>query len=85
VLAAPGSHWEEVGTIDTAQEMDLWKNVQVQLGLRASAPRISGFYLHGVASSQWVVGASDAVDEGTPFWLAIDPFGDGTRYLVTVD
>jgi hypothetical protein len=54
-------------------------------GSALSAPRISGFYLHGVAGSQWVVGASDPNDNGNPFWLAIDPFGDGARYLVTVE
>ncbi|MDM3975978.1 hypothetical protein QRB36_17565 [Mycobacterium marseillense] len=78
----PGSHWEEVGTIDTVQERDLWKNVQVHLGLRASAPHLTGFYLHGMANSPWVVDSRDRKDQG-PFWLAIDPFGDGTRYLVT--
>jgi hypothetical protein len=80
----PGPHWEEVGTIDTIREKDLWRNVQVHLGQRASAPRLSGFYLHGVASSPWIVGARDE-DVHEPFWLAIDPFGDGTRYLVTIE
>jgi hypothetical protein len=72
----PGAHWEEVGTIDTIQEKDLWRNVQVHLGLQTSAPRLTGFYLHGMASSRWVVGARDQ-DVHEPFWLAIDPFGDG--------
>jgi hypothetical protein len=80
----PGMHWHEVGTINTTHETDLWKNVQVHLGLRASAPRLTGFYLAGRKDDPWVVQArGEEVD--SPFWLAIDPFGDGTRYLVTIE
>lgn len=43
----PGSHWQEVGTINTTFEEVLWKNVQVHLGLRRSAPRLNDFYLDG--------------------------------------
>jgi hypothetical protein len=80
----PGAQWQEVGTINTTYEKDLWNNVQIHLGLRRSAPRLSGFYLDGAASSPWVANARkhDVVD---PFWLAIDPYGDGSRYLVTVE
>jgi hypothetical protein len=73
-----------VGTIDTIQGTDLWRNVQVHLGLRASAPRLTGFYLHGRARSRWVVGAR-GLDDHERFWLSIDPFGDGKRYFVTVE
>jgi hypothetical protein len=39
----PGEQWERVGTIDTMQESDLNKHLQVLLNLRSTAPRISGF------------------------------------------
>lgn len=50
----PGPHWQLVGTIEPSQERDLYKHVQVSLGVRASAPPISGFYIHGDPESQWV-------------------------------
>jgi hypothetical protein len=81
--AGPGDHWQHVGTIDTVRERDLWKNVQVFLGLRRSAARNAGFYLQGIATHPWVIGSQEEDAAGQPFWLAIDPFGDGSRYLVT--
>jgi hypothetical protein len=80
----PGSRWEYVGTIDTAQESQLWKHIQAHIGARASRPRINDFYLHGTPSSPWVIRAREHPDEIGSFWIAIDPLGDGTRYLVTV-
>jgi hypothetical protein len=80
----PGSHWQEVGTVNTTYEKDLWNNVQVHLGLRASTPRLTGFYLDGTANSPWVASAREQ-DADDPFWLAIDPYGDGSRYLVTIE
>ncbi|WP_156425218.1 hypothetical protein [Mycobacterium sp. GA-1285] len=81
--ASPGSHWQEVGTINTTYEKDLWNNVQVYLGLRRSAPRLNGFYVDGHEDSPWVVEVRKRKDT-SPFWLAIDPYGDGSRYLVTI-
>lgn len=80
----PGADWVEVGTINTTYEKDLWNNVQVYLGLRRSAPRLTGFYLDGDQDSPWVVETLEREDD-IPFWLAIDPYGDGTRYLVTME
>ncbi|TFV60228.1 hypothetical protein E4P42_04585 [Mycobacterium sp. PS03-16] len=79
----PGSHWQEVGSINTTYEKTLWDNVKVLIGLRPSAPRLTDFYLDGDANNPWVVGVQHH-DRKDPFWLAIDPYGDGTRYLVTV-
>ncbi len=79
----PGPHWQQVGTINTTYEKDLWRNVQVFLGLRTSAPRITRFYLDGNEDSPCVAKARER-ENGTPFWLAIDPYGDGSRYLVTI-
>lgn len=79
----PGARWELVGTIDPAQERELWKHMQAQIGLRASSPRVDGFYLHGTPSSAWVVRARDHADEVESFWVAIDPLGDGAQYLAT--
>jgi hypothetical protein len=80
----PGAHWQEVGTINTTYEKDLWNNVQVHLGLRTSSPRLSGFYVDGNADSPWGARSREN-DECSHFWLAIDPYGDGSRYLVTVE
>jgi hypothetical protein len=81
---APGAQWERVGTIDIAQEPEMWKHIQTHIGARRSSPRINGFYLHGSPSSEWVLRARDHPDHIGSFWIAIDPLGDGTRYLVTV-
>ena len=80
----PGVHWQEVGTINTTYETDLWNNVKVHLGLRASAPHLTGFYLDGNKDSPWVASTRER-DADAPFWLAIDPYGDGSRYLVTIE
>jgi hypothetical protein len=80
----PGPQWEQVGTIDITQESDMWKHIQTHIGARRSSPSINGFYLHGSPSSLWVARARDHADEVAPFWMAIDPLGDGIRYLATV-
>jgi hypothetical protein len=80
----PGAQWEQVGTIDASQEIDMWKHIQTYIGARRSSPRINGFYLHGTPSSPWVIRARDDADGVQPFWMAIDPFGDRTRYMVSV-
>jgi len=80
----PGEQWQHVGTINTRYELELWKLVQVHLGRKASAPLPKGFYLDGLSSSPWVAQAKDQNNTREPFWLAIDPLGDASRYLVTV-
>lgn len=81
--SGPGAHWQEVGSVNTTYETDLWNNVKVHLGLKVSAKRLTGFYLDGDENNPWVVRAQ--IHEGrAPFWLAIDPYGDGSRYLVTI-
>ncbi|WP_131811713.1 hypothetical protein [Mycolicibacterium peregrinum] len=71
----PGGQWEHVGTIDTAQESDLTKNLQVLLGRRRTAPRLPGFYLSGDPESPWVQGVKEDSAGQSPFWIAIDPWG----------
>ncbi|GJJ23925.1 hypothetical protein MTY414_75990 [Mycolicibacterium mageritense] len=71
----PGSQWEHVGTLDTAQQSDLTKNLQVLLGLRRTAPRLPGFYLSGDPDSAWVQAAKQDSAGQPPFWMAIDPWG----------
>jgi hypothetical protein len=69
----PGDHWQLVGTIDTMQESEFYKHIQVQLGHRNTAPRFAEFYLSGDPDNTWVQTAkNDAVQ---PFWVAIDPWG----------
>lgn len=74
--AEPRDQWQLVGTIDTSQESDLWKTVQVLLGLRQTAPRAPGFYLSGDPTNAWVQAARDEPADQPPFWVAIDPFGE---------
>jgi len=71
----PGDQWELVGTINTTQESDLNKHIQVLLNMRSTAPRISGFYLSGDPDSAWVQAAKQDPAGQQPFWLAIDPYG----------
>ncbi|MBU8814170.1 MULTISPECIES: hypothetical protein [Mycobacteriaceae] len=71
----PGSQWEHVGTLDTAQQSDLTKNLQVLLGRRSTAPRLPGFYLSGDPDSAWVQAAKQDSAGQPPFWIAIDPWG----------
>jgi hypothetical protein len=79
----PGAQWEQVGTIDTAQDDQVRKHIQGQIGLKASIPRIDGFYLHGSPTSPWVVRAHQHAGDVGGFWIAIDPLGDGSQYLVS--
>ncbi|QRZ06029.1 hypothetical protein JN086_23985 [Mycolicibacterium austroafricanum] len=71
----PGEHWQLVGTIDTSQEADLNKHIQVLLNLRSTAPRISGFYLSGDPDSAWIQAAKKDPASREQFWVAIDPWG----------
>ncbi|OBB06861.1 hypothetical protein A5731_12890 [Mycolicibacterium conceptionense] len=71
----PGSQWEHVGTLDTAQQSDLTKNLQVLLGHRRTAPRLPGFYLSGDPESAWVQAAKQDPTTQSAFWIAIDPWG----------
>ncbi|WP_156768059.1 hypothetical protein [Mycobacterium sp. E1386] len=68
--AGPGGDWELVGEINTRQETEFYKHIQVLLSVRRSAPRTAEFYLSGDPDSQWV----QATDR-PPFWVAIDPYG----------
>nr|QGW61223.1 hypothetical protein ICEMyc226_00191 [Mycolicibacterium sp.] len=81
----PGVHWQHVGSINTTQEKELWSLVQVHLGLKAGAPLPKGFYLDGLSSSPWIAEAKERGSACESFWLAIDPFGDASRYFVTVN
>jgi hypothetical protein len=80
-VAGPGDQWQSVGTIDTSQERDLWKNIQVLLGRRRSAPRVPGFYLAGDRHSAWVQAARDQPASQPPFWIAVDPFGEMRSHM----
>lgn len=78
----PGAHWVDVGTIDKSQETDLWKCLQKYM--EGKSPRaVEGFYLHGDSDNSWVQQAGSRSADMSGFWLAIDPFGDKNRYLVT--
>ena len=52
------------------------------LGAVCVRPGIDGFYLRGFVTSSCVARVRDRSDS---FWVGIDPFGDGNRYLVTVE
>jgi hypothetical protein len=39
--------------------------------------------LAGIATHPWVIASQEEDAARQPFWLDIDPFGDGSRYLVT--
>ncbi|WP_445160955.1 hypothetical protein ACTXG5_22870 [Mycobacterium sp. Dal123C01] len=65
-----GDHWQLVGTIDTTEEAEFHKHIQVLLGLRSSRPDAAEFYLSGTPDHPWV-----QATERAPFWLAIDPYG----------
>ncbi|KLI04058.1 hypothetical protein A5731_28030 [Mycolicibacterium conceptionense] len=71
----PGRQWQRVGTIDTAQEADLAKHIQVLLNLRGSAPPISGFYVSADPDNVWVRAAQRDPAGQPPFWIAVDPWG----------
>lgn len=71
----PGSQWQLVGTIDTAQDADVTNHIQVLLNLRSTAPRISGFYLSGDPDNAWVQAVKQDPAGQQPFWIAIDPWG----------
>jgi hypothetical protein len=85
---SPGDHLQLVGTIDTAEESEFHKHIQVFLELRRSRPSSAEFYLSGDPDHPWV-----QATERPPFWLAIDPWGStrpqihGARptYLVSND
>jgi hypothetical protein len=79
----PGAQWEQVGTVDTAQDAELRKHIQGQTGLKASTPPIDGFYLLGSRTSSWAVRAHERASDVDGFWIAIDPLGDGSQYLVS--
>lgn len=68
--AWPGDHWTHVGTINTTQESEFFKHIQVMLGYRNTAPRSAEFYLSGSPDNEWV-----RSDDHPPFWIAIDPWG----------
>lgn len=81
----PGEQWTHVGTINPQHEKELWRLVQVHLGIKPNAPLPTAFYLDGLSTSSWVAQAKDRSNPCEPFWLAIDPLGDASRYLVTVE
>lgn len=71
----PGEQWQKVGTVDTSQEADFGKHIQRLEGHRATAPRISGFYLSGDPESMWVQASEQDPRNQQPFWFAIDRWG----------
>ncbi|OZD60811.1 hypothetical protein CH263_20180 [Rhodococcus sp. 06-1059B-a] len=71
----PGEQWQKVGTVDTSQEADFGKHIQRVEGHRATAPRISGFYLSGDPESMWVQACEQDPRNQQPFWFAIDRWG----------
>jgi hypothetical protein len=58
-----------------------------QEGDRRAALRVAAHHqrppLAGIATHPWVIASQEEDAARQPFWLDIDPFGDGTRYLVT--
>ncbi|MEU8085754.1 hypothetical protein AB0B57_19350 [Micromonospora sp. NPDC049101] len=82
VLGSEGpSGWDEVGEINSSRETDLWRQVQTYLGYRRESHRRRlDFYIDGDENHPWVLAARSASD--LRFWLAIDVFGDGKRFLV---
>jgi hypothetical protein len=80
----PGGDWEEIGTIDSSRETELWNQVQTALGYRSTAaPSQLEAYIDGDPDSLLADYASAGPEE--LFWLAIDIFGDGEKWLVTAE
>jgi hypothetical protein len=82
----PGGTWEDVGTIDSSREGDLWKVVQTYLGFRSTPrPRTLDFYLDGDPRSPWVQTNQQPrlSDTERGFWMAIDVYSDARQYLVS--
>ena len=75
--ADPGVGWERVGSADSVTEKNLVVQVQACMGVRATRPAATDFFLSGDPAVGWVATANDL--DG-PFALAIDPVGDG-KYL----
>jgi len=87
VAGALSPDWQLVGEVDTSAERDLWRAVQ------RGGSRSVDFYLDADPANPWVadlvarypgvgrgIGVGEADDD---FWVAIDVYGDQTRYVVS--
>lgn len=79
----PGDHWQNVGTVDTTQETEFWKQIRRLHGHAGSPESTQGFYLHGDADNPWVDRATTQETKQIPFWVLIAPFGDMTSLYRT--
>jgi hypothetical protein len=77
---APGQQWELVGSISSREESDFYTYIQVELGLRSASRGRPEFYLDGDPEAAWV-----QAQDRTPFWIAIDPWGDARAAMHGVE